>query len=202
VWDGPNCLRKTPCLKDFYPELERFFVDTLELPDATWTTLMEEARLIEAGDSLAYISQVFDALNDLFKTGTGAIIGSSMDDKIAQELVRARIFPIETKQSKSTFDRLGTAENSDLWFIADRVHLRSSFEGLVPLLALRDGVVERIYPLIRRLGLDYRMLSKIALGVPRTEGESRLHEKITALLRAKSRYISRYVSHRRRSEYR
>lgn len=74
------------------------------------------------------------------------------------------------------------------------MHLRSSFEGLVPLLALKDGVIEKISCLIERLGLEYRMLSRIALGIPRTTGESRLHENITALLRSKSRFISRYVN--------
>lgn len=89
VWDGPTCLKKTPCLKDFYPQLDRFFVETLQLADATWSTLLEEARLIEAGDSLAYISQIFVALNDLLAMEASAAHGGESSDRIAQELVRA-----------------------------------------------------------------------------------------------------------------
>jgi hypothetical protein len=154
---------------------------------------MEEARLLEAGDSLAYISHIFVALNDLLQITTDINRTAPMETKIVQELLMAAIFPVETKQSKSTFDHLATADTWNLWFIADRVHLRSSFEGLVPLLALRSEVVETILPLLNKLGLEHRMLSKIVVGVPRTEGQSRLHEDMTAFLRAKSRYISRYV---------
>jgi hypothetical protein len=55
---------------------------------------------------------------------------SHQNDEIAQTLIRAPISPILVRESASAFDKLGTANETELRFIADRWHLRQSFEGL------------------------------------------------------------------------
>jgi len=193
VWDGPECLRKTPCLRDFYPEHQKLFSETLGIANTTWATLMEEAGHIEATDSLEYISQVFVAISGHLKTEGEAIV-TTADNRAVLTLTQSRIFPIETKKTGFAFDLLSTARESDMWFIADRWHLRQSFEGLVPLLALDVGFVEKIHTLIQTLRLEGRLLSNVSHGIPKTVGACKLHTQYTISLRAKSRLIARYVT--------
>jgi hypothetical protein len=158
---------------------------------------MEEAQHIEASDNIEYISAVFFALSTNLQHSDDAQKASDYGDITKHGmLIQARIFPIETKINEighATFHHLSSARQRDIWFIADRVHLRQSFEGLVPLLALNVEGVERIRVLITKLKLEHRLLSEVAQGLPRAFGASRTCSAYTRLLRAKSRFIARYV---------
>jgi hypothetical protein len=160
--------------------------------DASWVTLMEEAQRIEAFDNLEYISEVFIAINDhLAKQNTVTSLPPKRD--YVPMLTQSRIFPTGSRQSDASFDQLSTAQEDDIWFIADRWHLRQSFEGLIPLLALSVDSVNKIHSMVKELGLEHRLLSRIVSGVPKTEGPSKTQSQQTALLRAKARSIARCV---------
>lgn len=154
---------------------------------------MDEAQHIDRGDSLDYISQVFVAISKYMQKEVESAIVPSSPNEAAKILILAPIFPIQFKDSTKSFDDLKTAMQTEMWFIADREHLRQSFEGLVPLLALNVNTVENIHTLLERLGLKPRLLSQVANGVPKIHGLSIPCPEYTASLRGKSRFISRYV---------
>jgi hypothetical protein len=193
IWDGPKCLRNVSRLKDFYPEHHQFFCGILGLTSANWETLREEALNITACDNIEHISQVFVAISSHLKEMDDVPTASPMSGQSVQDLKQSRIFPVKTQTSHSTFDRLSTAQEDEMWFIADRLHLRQIFEGRVPLLALNVESVEKIRLLIQKLGLEHRLLSKVAHGIPKIQGTSELHLQYTTSLRRKSRSIARYV---------
>jgi hypothetical protein len=205
IWNGPDYLRHTPCLEDFYLEHQEFFRHTLGVPNATWKTLVEEAKHIEVTDSPKYISQVFVALNKYLEKGHDAFTPLPLRLKPSNKALseapslaggleaftQAAIFPIQTGDSKYNFHHLSTCLGREIWFIADRWHLRQSFEGLVPLLALEVESVEKISYLIKRLKFEDRLLSQVAHGVPKIRGLSHPCHQHTLSLREKSRSIAR-----------
>jgi len=116
---------------------------------------------------------------------------SPTENGMSQMLTKSRIFPVGTKSLSVSFDHLKTALESDLWFIADRWHLRQSFEGLVPLLSVDVELVDKISVLIQRTGLEYRLLSKVTSSVPTTKGPIVADLQYTKVLQAKARFIVR-----------
>jgi hypothetical protein len=187
VWHGPKWLRKTPCLKDTYPDLYPFFWFTLGIHNSTWKTIIEEAELIEASDDVDYISEVFKAINDCLAENKD----SSTRADIVKLLKDSQIFPVNAGKSGTVFDYMSTAHNHDMWFIADRWHLKKSFDGLVPLLALSVDVVEKIQPTISMLGLTDRLLSQAAGAKVNASGSTQPHQIFTTSLRAKAIHIAR-----------
>jgi hypothetical protein len=183
VWNGPNCLKFTHRLEQYYPEYEALLHDTLKIGDANIKTLVLEARNIIHTDSIERIAQIFVAISkylDISATSESVMV-----------LRECCIFPVITGKPQSDFDSLCTAEEREMWFIADRMHLRESFESLVPLLAFNPDIVEKISLLIDALGLEQRVLSKVAKGVSKTEGKVDFHQRSTNLLRGKARCIAR-----------
>jgi hypothetical protein len=186
VWDGPECLRKTPCLKDYYPDLKDFFCITLNLRDADISTLTKEARQITPFDDLAYIAKLFVAIAVQLPKYSPTKKHDSTED-----LVSHRMFPIKNKTSGRAFEYLSRGLACDNWYIADREHLRQCFEGLIPLLAFSVEDVERIGELLKHLKFENRLLSSIARGMPKAKGAVELHTQYTACLRTKAKYIAR-----------
>lgn len=119
---------------------------------------------------------------------------STDNNKIVRALIHAPIFPILVKDTTSTFDYLGTVQQTEVWFVADRWHLRQCFEGLVPLLAMSVETIEKIHHLIRKVNLRHKLLSNAAHDIPRIRGLSMPCPEYTLSLRAKARFIARYVS--------
>lgn len=190
VWEGPSWLRKTRCLKDVYPaDLDPFFCYTLRIRTANWKTIMDEAKCMDPSDDIRYISEVFKAINTCLE---GTVYPEARAE-IVEHLKDAQIFPIHTGRSGSVFDYMSSARDLDLWFIADRWHLKKSFEGIdeVPLLALDVDVIEKISLTITLLGLGDRLLSQAAGATAKSSGPTQLHEIFTSSLRAKARHIAR-----------
>jgi hypothetical protein len=152
--------------------------------------MLKEAQGIEAFDDISYISDVFISINGYLKDPVTTTMTESKADMI-KGLTESALFPIDAKKSEATFDHLSTAQKSSVWFIADRWHLKHTFEGLVPLLALKIEAVEKITPLIKTLGLEYRLLSHLTQGVPRTDGRINMHVEYTTSIRTKAKYITR-----------
>lgn len=183
VWSGPKCLRVTPSLVNYYPERQSLLHDTLRLGDADIKVLVREARGIMPTDSINQIAHIFIAISKYLEI-------SNVRSEV-QPLVGCHIFPVVTGESHSDFDSLCTAAEIDTWFVADRVHLKESFESLVPLLAFDPEIVEQINPLINALELERRVLSKVAKGVSKTDGRVELHLEYTKSLRKKVRCVAR-----------
>jgi hypothetical protein len=163
--------------------------------------MMEEAQHIEVTDSPEHISQVFVTLNRYLEKEDDVPIPSHLKAKNPVSEVHSLvegiealngnpIFPIKTGDSNRSF-HLSTSSGNDMWFIADRWHLRQSFEGLVPLLALTVASIEKLSFLIKRLNLEHRLLSKVARGIPKIRGLSKICPQHTFSLRSKSRSIAR-----------
>ncbi|KAF2852960.1 hypothetical protein T440DRAFT_466522 [Plenodomus tracheiphilus IPT5] len=188
VWSGPKWLRKTPILDGIYPELSSFFCGTLGLHKTTWRTIISEAECIHAADDLTYLTEVFRALDALVVEAD-----SSSRHEIIEALSEAYIFPIDAGRSGAAFDYMSSARDPNLWFIADRLHLRQSFYGLVPLLALNVDAADKISRLISEIGLRNRLLTQAAGSDAKTEGETQVHAEFTAAFRAKARYIARIL---------
>ena len=174
----------TPCLAGYYSAHYSLFCNTLGLDDADIETLVAEARQIVPTDSLEYITQVFIATSHFLKVPMSKTANTGV-----MPLAGYRIFPIQT--GMSNFDYLSTALDTDEWYIADRSHLRQSFEGKLHLLAFDKQALEEMEPLIQELGLEQRLLSKAAIPVAMIEGMVEFHPQYTASLRAKARCIAR-----------
>ncbi|KAF1995054.1 hypothetical protein P154DRAFT_379511, partial [Amniculicola lignicola CBS 123094] len=185
VWTGPPSLRTTPCLQRFYPQHRNFLQNDLKISDANINTLVNEAKQINSSDTVEHIAQILIA--------TSKYLELSETCSSVEALVGCRIFPIVAKTSSFDF-RLCTAHPTDLWFIADRPHLKISFEGCVPLLSFGTDILENLQPLFKALGLGGRVLSKAAKGVSKTIGKAEPHPEYTQLIQGKARCIARLVS--------
>lgn len=186
AWSGPIWLRKIPLLEDNYLGLSSFFCNTLGIRKATWRTILSEATCIQPSDDLAYISRIFRALDTYVEeadsTGKQEIIASTS---------HAYIFPIDAGQSGLGFDYMSSVRDVNIWFIADRVHLKESFHGLVPLLAIKADLVENIPHLLKALDLRDRLLTEAAGSDVQTQGTEKVHTTFTAQFRAKVPFIAR-----------
>lgn len=120
VWDGPKFLRKTPCLKDIYPEHRSFFYETLGTVNATLDTIIDEAQQLDHYDSVSYIAKVFIYLAEFCRKGIDNPGSAPMDKSNVLELNTHRIFPVTRNTSYPNFAPLLSAEDHDMWFIADR----------------------------------------------------------------------------------
>ncbi|CZR62635.1 uncharacterized protein PAC_12532 [Phialocephala subalpina] len=100
VWDGPGCLKKTPCIRDIYPDHGRFFCLTLGLRKANWLTLMNEAQSIEAFDDIDYISDVFISISEYLHGQHSKISAETMKDMITT-LTESPIFPVRAGKSQA-----------------------------------------------------------------------------------------------------
>ena len=181
MWTGPSCLRTTPCLQRFYPQHRHFFQNDLKVGDANINTLANEAKQISFSDTVEYIGQIFMAMSKYLEL---CEINPSVE-----ALISCPIFPIVSKLSPDF--QLCSATLVDLWFIADQPHLKVSFEGCVPLLVFGADVLENVQPLFKALGLEGRMLSKVARGVSKTDGKADLHPEYTRVIQEKARCIAR-----------
>jgi hypothetical protein len=162
----------------------------LGLTKADWTTLTDEARRIEACDSVDYISEVFVTISEHFQTSEKSKVSKARTRMIAQ-LTKSTIFPVDEGKSDATFDYLSTSGTDATWFIADRPHLKRAFQGHVPLLALREESIGKIGSLITALNWNRRLLSRLARGVPDAGGDAQLNYRYTRSICSRARYIAR-----------
>jgi hypothetical protein len=162
----------------------------LGLTKGDWTTLLAEARKIEACDPLDYISEVFVSLSEHFKTSEKSKASKARKGMITA-LTKSTIFPIDEGKSEGTFDYLSTSGTDATWFIADRPHLKHAFQGHIPLLALNEESIGKIDSLVTALNWNRRLLSRLAHGVPDTGGDARLNYSYTKAICSRARFIAR-----------
>jgi hypothetical protein len=184
---APQHICKTPRLVEVYPTLEEFFRETIHVRNADAFTLVEEMQEIQASDSIKYISELFVALSYHMRIDPDI----SKSEEIAY-LCTLNIFPVSESNSEGEYGSLITADLGEVWFIADRPHLRQSFSGNISLLAFDLDTLARMESLLNAVyPLWYRLLSKVARGISNTQGSIKFLESYTRNLQAKARFISR-----------
>lgn len=181
IWSGPSWLKRTTCLESLFPAQQFLFCNVLGLGNANLKSLVLEAQQIGAADTLEYIAQVFVGISQFLDPP----VFKPADTELAQ-LIRCRVFPTRIDAKQHTLNSA-----LDTWYIPDRSHLRESFESKVPFLALDKKAIEKIRPLIQKLGLEHRLLSKNAVGIKLIEDKGSLHAVYTNSLREKARFIAR-----------
>jgi len=82
----------------------------------------------------------------------------------------------------------------DVWFIADRHHLRRSFEGVIPLLAFSVEDIGRMGLALKMLDVESRLLSKQVREETSVSGHSWRDSLYTRKLRRKVKFIARHVT--------
>ena len=179
-------MRKMKPLRQRYPKLREFFQDILLIRNVDILTLVSEVAEISAGDDLTYIADLLGAVSESLRP--------QKDDEAEAaitQLLSKPIFPIRHGSSQCGFDELLSGSPKDLWFMADRPHLRQSFEGRAPLLAFDSKQMSRVKDLLRFLKLEERYLSRSATGLVDISGTSRKHVGYTDLLRSKAHLVAR-----------
>jgi hypothetical protein len=83
---------------------------------------------------------------------------------------------------------------NDYWYIADLPHIRDSFIGKIPILALEPSDIQEIEPLMQWFEFESRKLSTVAERKWTMKGEETLNQEYTILMGQKAKYISRYVT--------
>lgn len=190
VWDGPTCLKKIPRLREIYTDQEAFFCKTIGLGAANLKTLVDEAKLITATDSLPYIRNVFEQLSHM---SYGTYWYTRLDAKL-HELLNLEIFPVWTGRPGPHFDCLRRAKEpggANLWYIADVQFISDAFEERVALLAFEPSMLDEIKHLLINLGLEDRKLLKLAKMDLSIQGFGKLNLQYTQSLQEKWTCIAR-----------
>jgi len=187
IWDSHPALQKTTCLSSHYPNLSGFFRGLLDIKSADMSSMLSEAEQISLNDDLGYIANLFKAISTTLR-----------DDPMSEttpglsELAAKKIFPVKYKCSWGRFDELRSCSQSDVWFIADRPHLRQSFQGLTHLFAFSFQQSHDMFDLLEYLDLGERLLSVAAAGSVDVSGVTRKHRGYSYSLRSKAHVIARY----------
>ncbi|KLU86253.1 hypothetical protein MAPG_05269 [Magnaporthiopsis poae ATCC 64411] len=159
LWEAPEALKKTPQLKEHYPEREWLFCRTLKMATtASLATAVEEAKRISLFDSLPYVRGLLQHINTLAQQT------SSPRDAL-QPLRECAILPVWGRKPRDGFDYLSPPvgeEQENQCYIADKPYLRECFEGRAPLLAFDGPDLEKIKTLLENLDCEGRKLSNLA----------------------------------------
>jgi hypothetical protein len=188
IWDSHPALQKTICMASHYPNLSGFFRGLLHIKNADIGSMVSEAARISLNDDLEYIATLFSAISTTLRDDpiSGTTPGLS-------ELATKKIFPVKYKCPWGRFDELRSCSQSDVWFIADRPHLRQSFQGVSHLLAFSFQQTHDMFDLLELLGLGERLLSVAAAGSVDVSGVTRKHRGYSYSLRSKAHVIARYT---------
>jgi hypothetical protein len=173
--------------------LYEFFVKRVGVE---WTfslsKLHYEAKML-AGPSLDGSLESLDNLSELLAEINMMLQSSQVPRSEILALKSCRMLPIRLPKSPKTklFDKLVAASNDEEWFIADCEQFVVGFYDEAPLLALSSRRLRVIRPLLEKLGVENRLLSRT------TETFSTTNLKVdgqyTAYWSLKARFIDRYV---------
>lgn len=184
VWiNMKECLSRDINLESEYPTSSYLFQCLRSPSGDPIAPLVAIATLITSSSKLEDISRLFRDVSAAVKD-----INASKAAQLLRPLKEKSIFPITNGLGKRRYDKLLDMHNTS-WFIADRPHLRESFRGKVPLLALPIEDLNALEDLFRVLRLDNRMLSRLATNQTHPKGRTTPHWNYTNSLRAKSLFI-------------
>jgi hypothetical protein len=187
VWETPDALKKTPRLKDEYPDREWLFCKTLKVAAASLATAVAEATRITTDDPLPYIRELFQHIDSLSRK-------AAFPRTTLIPLRQCHILPIWTGMPGGDFDCLsspaGTNRENE-WYIADRPYLRDCFEGQIPLLAFDCPDLDKIKNLLEYLDCEGHRLSRLARNQKSgAKGPARFDDEYTAFMQKRAEYIS------------
>lgn len=191
-WAGDRALWKTPMLMRLpqYANLRDFFTGKLLVAtSADVEIVVDEILRISMTDPVSYITGLFLLLQRSLPNGAEELVDLGLTKKLRQR----RIFPILRGNGRlgSDFDDLGRMEADCFWLVADRQHLRKSFQGLVPLLSVSETRFPVIRELLRALNLENRCLSRHAERKVMGDGDAVFLEGFSVIMRKKTRFIAR-----------
>lgn len=182
-------LQKTPTLKSYFPELQSFFVETLQISIAGVDAIVSEILQVDISDPLSYIIDLFHLLQRSFPD-LDELGGLGYKPRLLDQ----SIFPILNGHGAlgSKFDALENGQTEQPWRIADRPHLRKAFEGIIPLLSVPDKSLPTLRPVLECLGLWNRRLSGLAERKLVPGGKVSFLESSTTITRRKVPFLARY----------
>jgi hypothetical protein len=180
-WESYKCLEALASLIKHYPDLRRLFVDRLGVKDAGAFDLVNELRkvAIQAG-CVKNIKPILQCLNTMVK--------KNQQGDIQQALMHLR--PTSFLPVRKTAVNMRRCEDND-WLIADEDTLRKSFDGRVFLLDFSTKVCKALDPLLKRLGLGEKLLSRRVQKTFSFTSTPKLDYDRTKWLRLKSPAIAR-----------
>jgi hypothetical protein len=108
---------------------------------------------------------------------------------LPQNLVRRLIFPINRKGIPGKFDYLAPLGLDMSWFIADRYHLKDSFNGKIPLLAFTPEELGSMEYFLRSFQLGRRQLSLLVRAQTIPRGLTGVHRSYTSFLKERAPFI-------------
>ncbi|GAB1315628.1 hypothetical protein MFIFM68171_05838 [Madurella fahalii] len=190
IWDGQWSLRRTACLKRYYPYLQLFFHRTLRIGDASLSTLVTEASMISPSDPLDYIAELFVSISGCLTT-----VLAVGELELVRGLKKSQIFPIRKKETPASapFDELQAVTEKDVWLIADQLHLQQCFERRIDMLAFNAKDVRQMLHFLNEVGVSSRLLSSVASSLVEVEGGVKLLREYTGLMRSKAALIASLI---------
>ncbi|KXX78121.1 Heterokaryon incompatibility protein 6, OR allele [Madurella mycetomatis] len=190
IWDGHWSLRRTACLKRYYPYLQPFFHRTLRINNSDLSTLVTEASMISPSDPLDYIAELFISIS---RHLTMSLVVQELE--LVRGLKQSRIFPIRKKGTpiSAPFDELQAVTEKNVWLIADRPHLQQCFERRIDILAFDAKDVGQMLRFLNELGISRRLLSGVASSLVEIEGGAKLLKDYTSLMRSKAALIASLI---------
>lgn len=168
-----------------YPKSRRLFKFLLESGHLTIHQRIQEAVSI---DSSWTKTKILETMNQISQYLEDCSVKKAA--KVVQLLRSRPIFPVSRSEDgrNSSPEKLLSADN-EAWFIADRPHLRKSFQCRVPLLSFSVHQIDGINHLLEAFGLTSRKLSVAATTQRFANGELKFDLPYTRFFRGRSSFI-------------
>ncbi|OAL50739.1 hypothetical protein IQ07DRAFT_680093 [Pyrenochaeta sp. DS3sAY3a] len=171
-----------------YPTCTYFFRCIMMTDDGNLESLLAKLSYIDRSSTLSDISELFRN------------IGSTVNEASQSRLIRLRqnlqyrlIFPITRSGQQDTFDYLAPLGLDGTWFIADRDHLRTGFNGKLPLLAFNTEELEPMDDFLKLFGIEYRKLSQLVHVSSNPRGLVDIQGSYTNFLRKRAVFIQALI---------
>lgn len=165
VWESPDSLKSALSLAVIYDDCGALFKDILGIKDAGIREVVQEMECLTKDPSL----QDTSTSKELILLLKGHINPEPpyepqspyWTDDLRGRVQRVKIFPIASAP-KSTVSSENTKFMSpeDAWYINDLASLAAAFEGQIDILNFSIRECNELFPLIKWLGIENRLLSE------------------------------------------
>lgn len=147
-------------------------------------SLVAKLSHIDNSSTLSDISEIF---RNISSTVNG--ISQFYLTQLRQNIWNKPIFPVTKSGKQGNFDYLAPLGLDGAWFIADRDHLRSGFDGKLPLLAFKTEELEPMDDFLKLFSIEYRKLSHLVHVSSNPRGIVKVQRSYTKFLRKRSVFI-------------
>jgi hypothetical protein len=194
VWSGPKCLQKITKLARCYPSLDKLFTKNLEVKDATPETLLDELHFVKAEfeQNSTFLNPVSEAIarrvTDLLLAFTFKSFTLSLS--ILEALRTGKFWPYQPCPGRLLyFGRI-----TDTFIIPDHEYFLELFQEKVPVLKLALTEVAAIKPLLIKLGVENKFLSRCVTEIASANDDSLPAEDLSHELCERAQALFWYVS--------